>query len=95
MLSLPYSIIFVNRKDKNMNIEARKLELMHLLLKANKESLLLKLKKVFEEEAEAFYSSDISSLQQRAKASLGSLENGETRPITELKMYIKMFLKID
>ena len=33
-----------------MNIEATKLELMHLLLQTQKESLLAKLKKVFDEE---------------------------------------------
>ena len=33
-----------------MNIEATKLELMHLLLQTQKESLLIKLKKVFEDE---------------------------------------------
>ncbi|VAW15985.1 hypothetical protein MNBD_BACTEROID03-2692 [hydrothermal vent metagenome] len=33
-----------------MNIETTKLELMHLLLQTRKESLLAKLKKVFEEE---------------------------------------------
>ena len=68
-----------------MNIEARKLELMHLLLQANEESLLLKLKKVFEEEADTFYSSDISDLQERTHTSLEALQNGETRPLTEFK----------
>lgn len=33
-----------------MNIEATKLELMHLLLQTQKETLLAKVKKVFEEE---------------------------------------------
>ena len=33
-----------------MNVETTKLELMHLLLQTQKESLLVKLKKVFEEE---------------------------------------------
>lgn len=33
-----------------MDIQAAKLELMHLLLQTEKESLLIKLKKVFEEE---------------------------------------------
>ncbi len=35
-----------------MNIEATKLELMHLLLQTQKESLLAKLKNVFEEEGD-------------------------------------------
>ena len=33
-----------------MNIEATKIELMHLLLQTQKESLLIRLKRVFEEE---------------------------------------------
>ena len=68
-----------------MNIEARKLELMHLLLKVNNESLLLKLKKVFEEEADTFYSSDMSDLQERTNTSLEALKNGRTRLLTEFK----------
>ncbi|MFS4455055.1 hypothetical protein [Maribacter sp. 2304DJ31-5] len=35
---------------KVMNIETTKLELMHLLLQTQKESILTKLKKVFDEE---------------------------------------------
>lgn len=72
-------------KDSIMNIETTKLELMHLLLQAKEESLLSKLKQVFEEESNTFYSSDISNFQERAEASLKALENGETRPITEFK----------
>lgn len=72
-------------KDSIMNIETTKLELMHLLLQAKKEILLSKLKKVFEEESNTFYASDISSLQNRTEASLRAIEKGETRPITEFK----------
>lgn len=72
-------------KNGIMNVEATKLELMHLLLQAKKESLLSKLKKVFEEESNTFYSYDISELQKRAEASLKAIEKGETRPITEFK----------
>ena len=68
-----------------MNIETAKLELMHLLLQANNESLLLKLKKVFEEESYEFYSFEKTNLQQRAKTSLEAIENGKTRPIKEFK----------
>jgi hypothetical protein len=74
-----------------MNIETTKLELMHLLLQAKKESLLSKLKKVFEEESNTFYSSDISNLQQRAEASLEAVEKGETRPIKEFKADIDLW----
>lgn len=72
-----------------MNIETTKLELMHLLLQAKKESLLSKLKQVFEEESNTFYSSDISNLQKRAEASLKAIEKSETRPITEFKADIE------
>jgi hypothetical protein len=75
-------------KEHNMNIEATKLELMYLLLQANNESLLSKLKRVFDEESNEFYSSDITTLQNRAKASLEAIENGETRPIAEFKAEI-------
>ena len=48
-----------------MNIEATKLELMQLLLQTEKESLLNKLKKVFEEE-HADWWSDMSEDEQAA-----------------------------
>ena len=72
-----------------MNIEATKLELMHLLLQAKNESLLSKLKHVFEEESNTFYTSDLSNLQSRTEASLEAIDNGETRPITEFKSEIE------
>ena len=68
-----------------MNIETTKLELMHLLLQTQKESLLIKLKNVFEQESKTFYSTDIADLQQRAKVSLEAVEKGETRSIKEFK----------
>jgi len=50
-----------------MNIEATKLELMYLLLQSKNESLLSKLKRVFDEESNEFYSSDITTLQNEQK----------------------------
>ena len=47
-----------------MNIEATKLELMHLLLQTQRESLLNKLKKVFDEEQTDWYN-DMSSEEQK------------------------------
>ena len=46
-----------------MNIESTKLELMHLLLQTQKESLLVKLKKVFEEEQTDWWN-DLSEQEQ-------------------------------
>ena len=47
--------------------------------------MLSKLKKVFEEEYNEFYSFDKTNLQQRAKTSLEAFENSETRSIKEFK----------
>ncbi|KZS38256.1 hypothetical protein AWE51_19575 [Aquimarina aggregata] len=47
-----------------MNIESTKLELMHLLLQTQKESLLAKLKKVFEEEQTDWWY-DLSEQEQK------------------------------
>ncbi|UZO80769.1 hypothetical protein NBT05_17750 [Aquimarina sp. ERC-38] len=46
-----------------MNIESTKLELMHLLLQTQEESLLTKLKKVFEEEQKDWWY-DLSKQEQ-------------------------------
>lgn len=76
-----------------MNIETTKLELMQLLLQTRKESLLTKLKKVFEEESNTFYSVDSAELEQRAEASLEDIEKGSTRPILEFKKDIEHWKK--
>ena len=68
-----------------MNIETTKLELMQLLLQTQKEDILTKIKTIFEQDSDTFYSNKISDLQQRAEASLKAIEKGETRPITEFK----------
>lgn len=48
-----------------MNIETTKLELMHLLLQTQKESLLVRLKKVFEEEPSDWW--DEMSIEEKKK----------------------------
>lgn len=68
-----------------MNIETTKLELMQLLLQTQKEGILTKIKTIFEQESNEFYSNKASDLQQRAEASLKAIEKGETRPIQEFK----------
>lgn len=85
--------LYNTKKGTIMNIEATKLELMHLLLQTKKEGLLAKLKKVFEEEADTFYSNNISDLQQRAEDSLKAIEKGETRPIQEFKREVDNWKK--
>ncbi|MBE9490176.1 MAG: hypothetical protein IMY67_07785 [Bacteroidetes bacterium] len=47
-----------------MNIEATKLELMHLLLQTQKESLLSKIKKIFDEEQNDWWN-DITKEEQQ------------------------------
>ena len=59
-----------------MNIEATKLELMHLLLNTQKESLLEKLKTVFEEELD-WYSEMSVNEQEEIKAGLAQADEGK------------------
>lgn len=54
----------MNIKMYVMNIESAKLELMHLLLQTQKESLIIKLKKVFEEEQTDWWY-DLSEQEQK------------------------------
>lgn len=69
-----------------MNIETTKLELMQLLLQTQKKSVLEKIKTIFEQESDAFYSdTDNTELQKRAESSLKAIEKGETRTIKEFK----------
>lgn len=59
-----------------MNIETTKLELMHLLLQTQKESILIKLKSVFEEEAD-WWSEMSENEQEEIKTGLTQAANGE------------------
>lgn len=63
-----------------MNIEATKLELMHLLLQTQKESLLVKLKKVFEEEQVDWWSEMTKEEQSEIKTGLNEADNGDYIP---------------
>ena len=58
------TIFVMNVKMNMMNIETTKLELMHLLLQTQKESILAKLKKVFEEEQTDWWY-DLSEQEQK------------------------------
>jgi len=60
-----------------MNIETTKLELMHLLLQTQKESILKKLKSVFEEEQVDWWSEMSKKEQEEIKTGLAQADKGE------------------
>ena len=60
-----------------MNIETTKLELMHLLLQTQKESILKKLKSVFEEEQGDWWSEMSKNEQEEIKTGLAQADKGE------------------
>jgi len=64
-------------KHTMMNIETTKLELMHLLLQTQKESLLAKLKKVFDEEQVDWWSEMSKEEQEEIKTGLKQADKGE------------------
>ncbi|QTY28406.1 hypothetical protein [Flavobacterium sp. CS20] len=72
-----------------MDIETTKLELMHLLLQVNNESLLSKLKRVFQEESNTFYKSNLHNIQDRTQDSLVALDKDETRPVADFKIEVE------
>ncbi|PVW14089.1 hypothetical protein [Marixanthomonas spongiae] len=57
-----------------MNIEATKLELMHLLLQTQKESLLKKLKTVFQEEQGDWWNEMSKKEQEEIKTGLNQAD---------------------
>lgn len=78
-------------KINDMDIQATKLELMELLLSTQKEGVLKRLKEIFEQESsnDAFYATTEEQLQERAKASLESINGGATRNINEFKKEVE------
>ena len=60
-----------------MNIEATKLELMHLLLQTQKASLLGKLKKVFEEEQTDWWQDLSTEEQTEIETGIKQADNGD------------------
>ncbi len=60
-----------------MNIEATKLELMYLLLQTQKESLLVKLKTVFEEEQVDWWSELSKEEREEIETGLAQADGGE------------------
>ena len=59
-----------------MNIEATKLELMHLLLQTQKESLLVKLKKIFDEEQGDWWNEMSKEEQEEINTGLNQANEG-------------------
>ncbi|MCB4808394.1 hypothetical protein LG651_09025 [Tamlana sp. 62-3] len=60
-----------------MSIETTKLELMHLLLQTQKESILKKIKSVFEEEQVDWWSEMSKKEQEEIKTGLVQADNEE------------------
>lgn len=73
-----------------MNIESTKLELMHLLLQTQKESLLAKLKTVFEEEQVDWWNEMSKEEQEEIKMGLSQADKGDyTANETVMKRFEK------
>ncbi|TYP75308.1 hypothetical protein [Aquimarina intermedia] len=73
-----------------MSIETTKLELMHLLLQTQKESILKKLKSVFDEEQVDWWSEMSKNEQEEIKTGLEQADQGEYIPNeTVLKRFDK------
>lgn len=72
-------------KHTIMNIETTKLELMHLLLQTQKESLLAKLKKVFDEEQVDWWDEMSKEEQAEIEEGLKQSEKGEVVSNQEVK----------
>lgn len=60
-----------------MNIEATKLELMQLLLNTRKESILNKIKRIYQEESLDWWTEMSSEEQAEVEEGLKQAENGE------------------
>jgi len=60
-----------------MNIETTKLELMHLILQTQRESLLIKLKKVFEEEQIDWWNEISLEEQQEIKTGIEQADKAQ------------------
>lgn len=67
-----------------MNIEATKLELMHLLLQTEKEALLAKVKKVFDEEQSDWWDDMDATEKNEVKNGLAQADKGEFKSHAEV-----------
>jgi thiamine pyrophosphate-dependent acetolactate synthase large subunit-like protein len=78
-LSLYYKTVVI------MNVETTKLELMHLLLRTQKESILTKLKNVFEEEQADWWDEMSKEEQKEIEEGLSQSSKGEVKANKEVK----------
>jgi len=76
-------------KTYPMNIEATKLELMHLLLQTQKETLLAKLKKVFEEEQSDWWDEMDEAEKKEIETGIAEADKGQ------LKSHSKVMKRFD
>jgi hypothetical protein len=72
-----------------MNIEATKLELIHLLLQTQKESLLVKIKKVFDEEQTDWWGDMDPEEKQEVETGISEADEGM------LTLHKKMMKRFD
>ena len=72
-----------------MDIEATKLELMHLLLQTQKETLLAKIKKVFEDEQVDWWDDMDEEERKEVETGLAQADKGE------LKSHSKVMKRFD
>ncbi|PHR95720.1 MAG: hypothetical protein COA80_10075 [Leeuwenhoekiella sp.] len=70
-----------------MNIEAKKLELMNLLLQTQEERVLAKLKKVFEEEETDWWSEISEEEREEIETGLNQADAGDLIPYAEVKKH--------
>lgn len=80
----------LEEKNSDMNIEATKLELMQLLLHTQKESLLLRIKAILEEEHEDWWNGMSKDEQEEIELGLIQANKGE---FTDNKKVMKRFDK--
>ena len=70
-----------------MSIEAKKLELMNLLLQTQEERVLAKLKKVFEEEETDWWSEISEEERKEIETGLNQADAGDLIPYAEVKKH--------
>lgn len=73
-----------------MNVEATKIELIQLLLKTQKESLLAKIKQVFEEESQSDWWDDLSD-DEKEELKKG-LQQADKKDVVSHESVMKTFV---
>ena len=81
---------------KNMNLKAKKLELVQMILKTEKPAVLAKVEAVFKKEKGADWWDEISEGEKKAiKESLAEADNGKLIPHIEVMEEIRAKYKLD